>query len=280
MHDKPSDVLRKKKDASIQVACRLVKDGLAHGVVSAGNSGATMACGMFVLGRVDGVARPALASVMPSEKRPFVLVDVGANMDAKPHHLFQFGILADVFARTVLGYGNPRVGLLSIGEEAGKGNTLVRETYDLLSESTLHFKGNIEGRDVFGGECDIVVCDGFIGNVVLKLSEGLSMTLSRMLKRELTRDFISTLGTMLAGGALKRFKRTIDYAEYGGAPVLGLKSIVIVCHGASSIKAIRSATIMAHTFVANKAMDLLASELAENIELTSSHPRHKRMAEQ
>jgi glycerol-3-phosphate acyltransferase PlsX len=268
MEDKPSDVLRRKKDSSIHVSCRLVKEGRADGVVSAGNTGATLACGIFILGRVKGVDRPALASILPTEKRPVILLDVGANVDAKAHHLFQFALMADCLARTVLGYENPSVGLMSIGEEEGKGNVQVKEAYDLLRQSSLNFVGNVEGRDIFKGELDILVCDGFVGNVALKLSEGLASSMANILKRELKRTLLSTLGTMLAMGALKRFKRLLDYAEYGGAPILGLESIAIVCHGASNEKAIKNAVVMAARFVGNQANQLLIKALSENKDLT------------
>lgn len=268
MEDKPSEILRRKKDSSIHVACRLVKEGRADGVVSAGNSGATLACGMFVLGRIEGVERPALASFLPTEKKPMVLIDVGANVDAKPFHLFQFGLMADVLAKTVLGYEKPRVGILSIGEEEGKGNLQVKEAYDIFRKSSLNFMGNVEGRDIFTGEVDVVVCDGFVGNVALKLSEGLASSMGRMLKGELTRGILSKLGTILAIGALKRFKRLTDYAEYGGAPLLGLTGIVIVCHGKSNVKAISSAVEMAGTFVENDANGRLVRALSRNEELT------------
>lgn len=268
MEDKPSEILRRKKDSSIHVACRLVKEGKADGVVSAGNSGATLACGMFVLGRIEGVERPALASILPTEKKPMVLIDVGANVDAKPFHLFQFGLMADVLAKTVLGYEKPRVGILSIGEEEGKGNIQVKEAYDIFRQSSLNFVGNVEGRDIFIGEVDVVVCDGFVGNVALKLSEGLASSMGRMLKGELTRGILSKLGTVLAIGALKRFKRLTDYAEYGGAPLLGLSGIVIVCHGSSNVKAIDSAVEMAGAFVENDANGRLVRALSRNEELT------------
>ncbi|MBI9080143.1 MAG: phosphate acyltransferase PlsX [Pseudodesulfovibrio sp.] len=262
MNDKPADALRRKKDSSIQVACRYVKSGEADGVVSAGNSGATVACGMFVLGRIKGVMRPALAGIMPTEKDPVVLIDVGANVDSKPLHLFQFGLMADVFARCVLGMKRPGVGLLSIGEEEGKGNAMVREAYDLLRDSQLRFIGNVEGRDIFTGDVDVVVCDGFVGNVALKLSEGLAQSMGRILKEELKSSWLSKLGTLLSLRAFKRFKKVVDYAEYGGAPLLGLKGIVVVCHGKSNELAIINAIRMASTSVRNKMHEHLAEGLA------------------
>lgn len=270
MREKPSEIIRRKKDTSIQVACRLVHDGQADGVVSAGHSGASVACGMFIMGRVAGVERPALASIMPTEKQPVILLDVGATVDCKPSHLFQFGLMGDAFARDVLGRENPRIGLLSIGEEEGKGNTQVKEAYDLLKQvSHIHFTGNIEGRDLFTGNVDVAVCDGFVGNVALKLSEGLGASLSRILKRELLHSgIIVKVGTVLAQSALKHFAKVVDYAEYGGAPLIGLQGIVIVCHGASNSKAIASATRMAALFVEKETNKRLVDAIRTNAELT------------
>lgn len=267
MQDKPSETLRRKKSSSIQVAFRLVKEGRADGVVSAGNSGATLACGMFILGRIEGIDRPALAGILPTEKKHMVLIDVGANVDCKPHNLVQFALMADVLARCVLGVPKPRVGLMSIGEEEGKGNYQVKLVFDLLRKSSLHFVGNVEGRAVFTGDVDVVVCDGFVGNVVLKLSEGLAVSLGRLLKRELLGGFWSRCGSAFAKGALRRFAQRIDYAEYGGAPLLGLKGIALVCHGSSSPKALASAIHMAATFVRNRSNEQLLQELSANSDL-------------
>ena len=253
MNEKPSDILRRKKNASIQVACRLVKDGKADAVVSAGHSGATVACGMFIMGRLPGVERPALAALLPTEKNPVVVLDAGANVDCRPYHLFQFGLMGDAFARDLLGYAAPRVSLLSIGEEEGKGNSQVKEAYELLKlAQNLNFVGNAEGRDIFTGDIDVVVCDGFVGNVVVKMSEGLA----------------SALGGMLAKGAFKKFATTIDYAEYGGAPLLGLQGLAIVCHGRSSARAMQNAIKMAGTFVRKGTNDRLAETILANEELT------------
>lgn len=270
MDEKPSDILRRKKDASIQVACRLVKDGVADGVVSAGHSGASVACGMFIMGRIPGVERPALASLLPTEKEPIILLDVGATVDCKPHHIFQFGLMGNAFAQDLLGKESPRVGLLSIGEEEGKGNSQVKEAYDLLKlAKNLNFAGNIEGRDLFTGDVDVAVCDGFVGNVALKLSEGLGSSLSRVLKRELLNSgLMPKLGTVLAKSALRRFAKVVDYAEYGGAPLLGLGGISIVCHGRSNSKAICSATRMAVLFVEKHTNQRLVEAISANEELT------------
>ena len=270
MDEKPSDILRRKKNASIQVACRLVRDGAAQGVVSAGHSGASVACGMFIMGRIPGVERPALASLLPTEKEPVVLLDVGATVDCKPYNIFQFGLMGDAFARDILNKESPRVGLLSIGEEEGKGNSQVKEAYELFKMAqNLNFSGNIEGRDLFTGEMDVAVCDGFVGNVALKLSEGLGLSLSRVLKRELLNSgFLPKLGSLLAKSAFRRFAKVVDYAEYGGAPLLGLQNISIVCHGRSNAKAICNATRMAPLFVEKEPNKRLMETICANEELT------------
>ena len=270
MDEKPSDILRRKKNASIQVACRLVRDGAAQGVVSAGHSGASVACGMFIMGRIPGVERPALASLLPTEKEPVVLLDVGATVDCKPYNIFQFGLMGDAFARDILNKESPRVGRLSIGEEEGKGNSQVKEAYELFKMAqNLNFSGNIEGRDLFTGEMDVAVCDGFVGNVALKLSEGLGLSLSRVLKRELLNSgFLPKLGSLLAKSAFRRFAKVVDYAEYGGAPLLGLQNISIVCHGRSNAKAICNATRMATLFVEKETNKRLMETICANEELT------------
>ena len=270
MDEKPSDILRRKKNASIQVACRLVRDGAAQGVVSAGHSGASVACGMFIMGRIPGVERPALASLLPTEKEPVVLLDVGATVDCKPYNIFQFGLMGDAFARDILNKESPRVGLLSIGEEEGKGNSQVKEAYELFKMAqNLNFSGNIEGRDLFTGEMDVAVCDGFVGIVALKLSEGLGLSLSRVLKRELLNSgFLPKLGSLLAKSAFRRFAKVVDYAEYGGAPLLGLQNISIVCHGRSNAKAICNATRMATLFVEKETNKRLMETICANEELT------------
>jgi len=270
MEEKPSEALRRKRDSSIQVACNLVREGNADGVISAGHSGATLACAMFTIGRAPGVERPALATFMPTERSHTVIIDVGANVDCKPFHLLQFGVMASVLAQTMLGRENPAVALLSNGEESGKGNHLVKETFDLLRRSSLNFVGNIEGRDLFTGNVDVVVCDGFVGNVVVKQAEGLASSLGRLLKGELRRGFFGKIGTMLALNALKRFSRLVDYAEYGGAPLLGLKGICLICHGASNSKAISSAVRMAARFVEMEANSHLSKAVARNIDVAGS----------
>jgi glycerol-3-phosphate acyltransferase PlsX len=264
MHDKPTEALRKKKDSSIQVACNLIRDGQADGLISAGNTGVVLTSSLFTLGRLEGVDRPALATILPTERTPCVLIDAGANVDCKAFNLLQFGIMADVMARVLLHIQAPKVAILSNGEEEGKGNQLAKEAFELFKHSSLDFVGNVEGRDLFTGEVDVVVCDGFVGNVAIKLGEGLASSLGRLLKGELRRGFFAKIGTTLALSALKRFSRLMDYAEYGGAPLLGLQGTVIVSHGASNLKAIANAVDMAGTLVRLEAADLLKAGLAAN----------------
>jgi len=241
MDDSASVTLRKKKDASVRVATELVKSGEAVAVISAGHTGAAMATAFFVLGTVKGVDRPAIAALMPTVSGFSILLDVGANVDCKPYHLLQFALMGDVFASKTHGISKPRVGLLSIGEEDTKGNELTREAFKLLKASTLNFIGNVEGRDVFNGKVDIVVCDGFIGNVALKISEGLADAMTSLLKKEIEDHISGQVGYMLLRPAFKKFKKRIDYTEYGGAPLLGINGICIVSHGSSSAKAIKNA---------------------------------------
>ncbi len=271
MNEKPSDILRQKKDSSIQVACRLVKDGEAHAVISAGHSGACVACGMFIIGRISGVERPCLATIMPSKTTPRLLLDVGANVECKPYHLFQFGLMGAAFAKDILEYDEPRVGILSIGEEEGKGTSTVKEAYELLkAANNLNFVGNVEGRDIFIGDVDVVVCDGFVGNIALKLSEGLAFSLTHVLKKELMGNgLLPKIGAYLAKKAFVKFRKKIDYAEYGGAPLLGLKGISFVCHGSSNVRAIESAVLMANTYIEKDTHNKLVNSLKENEELTS-----------
>lgn len=278
MTETPSEALRRKKDSSIQVACNLVRDGEADGVISAGHSGATLACAMFTIGRAPGVERPALATFMPTEHAHCIIIDVGANVDCKPFHLLQFGIMASVLAETMLGRDNPKVALLSNGEEPGKGNHVVKDAFELLRASSLNFVGNIEGRDLFVGDVDVVVCDGFVGNVVVKQAEGLATSLGRLLKGELRRGFFGKIGTMLALNALKRFSRLVDYAEYGGAPLLGLNGICLICHGASNSKAMASAVRMAARFVEMEANAHLTRAVAANIDVAG--PRRQAAGDQ
>jgi glycerol-3-phosphate acyltransferase PlsX len=245
MAESPSLALRRKRDSSLRIAAELVRDGKAAAFISAGNTGAAMAISMFVVGVLRGIDRPAIAAVLPSLRGFTVLIDAGANVTPKPWHLFQFAIMGNVYARDILGLERPRVGLLSVGEEEGKGNDLTREAYDLLKESRLNFIGNIEGRDIYNGQCDVVVTDGFTGNVALKISESLAEMVGAMIREELTRDLRSKLGAALAVPAFDRFRRRVDYTEMGGAPLLGIDGAAIICHGASPVKAIKNAVRVA-----------------------------------
>jgi glycerol-3-phosphate acyltransferase PlsX len=245
MAESPSLALRRKRDSSLRVAAELVRDGKAAAFISAGNTGAALAISMFVVGVLRGIDRPAIAAVLPSLRGFTVLIDAGANVAPKPWHLFQFAIMGHVYARDILGLERPRVGLLSVGEEEGKGNDLTREAYDLLKESRLNFIGNIEGRDIYNGSCDVIVTDGFTGNVALKISESLAEMVGAMIKEELTRDFRSKLGAKLSLPAFARFRRRVDYTEMGGAPLLGIDGAAIICHGASPVKAIKNAVRVA-----------------------------------
>ena len=271
MTDKPSEVVRGKRDSSMHVACKLVRQGEADAFISAGNSGVAYACGMFIIGRIPGVERPALASLMPTEKSPMLLLDVGANAECRPHHLFQFAVMGSTFVKDILGYEDPRVALLSNGEEEGKGNPLVKDSYELLKQAShLNFVGNAEGSDLFTGDVDVVVCDGFVGNVALKLSEGLARSIRHLLKRELTSNgILPRVGAALSMPAFKSFKKIVDYAEYGGAPLLGLKGIAIVCHGKSNEKAICSAMKLANSYISKGTQQRLVEAISANEELSS-----------
>jgi phosphate acyltransferase len=238
MAESPSHAVRRKRDSSLRVCAELVRDGKAAAFVSAGNTGAAMAISMFVVGVLRGIDRPAIAAVLPNLKRFTVLLDGGANVEPKPWHLFQFAVMGHVYARDILGLENPRVGLLSVGEEEGKGNELTRVAYEQLKESSLNFVGNVEGRDIYNGACDVVVTDGFTGNVAIKISESLVEMLQAMIREELTRDLRSKVGAALALPAFKRLRRRVDYTEMGGAPLLGIDGAAIICHGASPPKAI------------------------------------------
>lgn len=263
MHDSASDAVRKKKDSSIRVAFELVKQGRADAVVSTGNSGATMAAGMFVLKRINGIDRPAIATVVPNLKDETLILDVGGNVDCKPQHLVQFALMGSVYASQMLGKGAPRVSLLSNGEEDTKGNELTREANQALKKTSLNYIGYTEGRDIYNGRVDVVVCDGFVGNVVLKVSEGLAEAIGTMLRNEFSARFWSRIGYLLAKPALQAFRRKVDYAEYGGAPLLGIEGTAMICHGSSSPRAIMNAIKMAHDNVQRQVNKKLTERLGE-----------------
>jgi len=252
MGEPPSLALRRKKDSSIRVACRLVKEGGASGVVSAGSTGAVMVASKIVLGAIEGVDRPALAIVLPTRTGRMVLLDVGANVDCKPHHFRQFAVMGELYARLVLGIPRPKVGLLSVGEEEGKGNETTREVFRVLKDTSLNFIGNVEGNHVYSGEVDVIVTDGFTGNVSLKVAESIAANLEEMLRREVAASPRAKMGAWLLRPALRAIQKQIDYQEYGGAPLLGARECVIICHGRSSPKAIKNAVRVAKEFVANR----------------------------
>ena len=278
MHDSASDAVRKKRNSSVRLAFDLVKDGKACAAVSAGNSGATMAAGMFVLKRISGIERPAIAQIFPTLKGKTLVLDVGGNVDCKPIHLAQFAIMGEVYARYAMGISNPSVGLLSNGEEDSKGNDLTRETNTLLRATSLNYSGYVEGRDIFKGSVDVVVCDGFVGNVVLKLSEGLSDAAGKMLKGEILKSWVSKLGYLFVRGAFNRFKKIVDYAEYGGAPLLGINGVGMICHGGSNIKAIKNAIRFAHEYAKSGVTEHVAEMLSENAVVNSQRDNQKTQA--
>lgn len=263
MDDSPVDAVRRKKESTIMVGFDLVKNGEADAVVSAGNSGATMAAAIRKLGRLPGVSRPGIASFFPTLKKPVMLMDIGANVDCRPQHLYQFAVMASSCSQLLLNHDRPRIGLLSNGAETGKGNALVKETYELLKQSPLHFIGNVEGRDVYRGDVDVVVCDGFVGNISLKISEGLAEAAMQMLKREIMKTWRAKLGYLLIRDALAGFKKQVDYAEYGGAPLLGIDGTGIICHGASNAVAIRNAIEVAANMVRNRINEAIVQALGE-----------------
>jgi len=263
MDEYPVDAIRRKKDSSIMVAFEMARQGKVEAVVSAGNSGATLAAALRKLGRIKNVARPGIASMFPTLKKPVVLMDIGANVDCRPLHLFQFAVMASAFS-TIYSKERPKVGLLSIGEESGKGNTLVKESHELLKSSSLNFIGNVEGREVYKGDVDVIVCDGFVGNNILKVSEGLAEAAMQMLRDEITKSIFAKIGYLLARPAFKRFKKRVDYAEYGGAPLLGINGVGIVCHGKSSAQAIKNAILEAVKVVENGVNNRILRDLSAN----------------
>ena len=241
MHDSPSKVLRSKRKSSMKIGLDLVKEGTASAFLSAGNTGAVLAYSTIILRPLKGVDRPAIAIQLPTLKGDAILLDAGANVDCKTNQLFQFGIMGHVFAEYILGKKNPLVGLLSIGEEDGKGNEIVKEAFQMLKASHINFIGNVEGKEVYRGNADVIVCDGFTGNVALKISESLAEMIGSNLKRLFKSNWLSKLGYLLIKPKLDEFKKKVDYSETGGAPLLGVNGVVIIAHGSSSPKAIKNA---------------------------------------
>jgi glycerol-3-phosphate acyltransferase PlsX len=267
MLDSPATVFRRKKDSSIRVANELVKAGEAVAVISAGHTGAAMTTSLFVLGMVEGVERPAIATIMPTMRGGCVVLDVGANVDCRPSHLLQFAVMGEVFAKNLLKNPNPRVGLLSIGEEATKGNELTKEAFKLLKETNLNFIGNVEGRDVMAGTADVIVCDGFIGNVVLKTAEAVAEAVGKMIRENIGGNIVRKAGYLLMRPAFEALKSKMDYAEYGGAPFLGVNGISIIGHGRSSARAIKNAIRVALEFAKNDVNRHIHDDIVQNMEL-------------
>ncbi|MGA2421176.1 MAG: phosphate acyltransferase PlsX [Candidatus Acidiferrum sp.] len=263
MDDHPAQAFRRKKDSSVHVATRLVREAKADGLVSAGNTGAVMTVAKFLLGTLESVDRVALAAPFPNAKGGVsVLLDVGANVDSRPEHLVQFAIMGEVYYRATFGHRRPRVGLLSVGAEEIKGNELTREVYTRLKKSPVHFVGNVEGGDLFSGDVDVIVCDGFIGNVALKICEGLAVSIFDLLKKSLKSSLVSQVGAILSQGAFKGLKKTIDYTEYGGAPLLGVRGVCVIGHGRSNASAVKNAIRVAAGLARARSNEKIEQELS------------------
>lgn len=260
--DEPVRAVRRKKSASMVVAGRLVKDKEADAMLSAGNTGALMATGLLVVGRLEGIERPALAPMMPTMDDVGVLaLDLGANMDAKPEHLLQYAIMGSLYRAKVHGMDKPRIGLLNVGTEAKKGNETTKAAYDLLAEAPIHFIGNVESRDVLNRNCDVLICDGFAGNIMLKAMEGAAGSIFTALKDAFGQSVMTKLAAAIMLPRLKALKKKMDYKEHGGAPLLGLDGLVVKCHGSSDVVAVKNAIRQARIAIQNKLVDSIAAEI-------------------
>jgi len=275
MDDKAVQAVRAKRDSSMRVGLRLVREGKADAFITAGNTGAAMATAKMVLGGLPGVDRPALVAIIPTALRTVTaLLDVGANVDCKPHNLEQFAVMGEIYFRSMFGTARPRVGLLSIGEEEGKGNELTRESFQLLKQLPLNFIGNVEGRDIYNGKVDVIVADGFVGNVALKTSEGVVNLVRATLKETLAETITRQVGYLLSRSAFSDFKKRLDHTEYGGAPLLGVKGACFSTHGSSNANAIKNAVRVASEFVerritANIEKELAALHLPDAVEMSA-----------
>ena len=261
MDEAPAAAIRKKRDSSIGRAIELVKNGEADAMVSAGHSGVVMATALLFLRTSPGVDRPAIATIMPTLKAPFVLIDAGANLHCKPENLYQFGLMGSAYCSAIFGRTEPKVALLSIGEEEMKGNELTKESFKLLKKADINFIGNVDGKDIFTGIADVIVCDGFTGNVVLKISEGLADAIVKILKREIAERSVGRIAYLLMKSALISFKKKTDYDEYGGAPLLGINGTCIISHGRSTAKAIKNALRVAADFSEKRVYEVIASKI-------------------
>ncbi|AHD06002.1 phosphate acyltransferase PlsX [Paenibacillus larvae] len=260
--DEPVRAVRRKKDASMVVAGRLVKEKQAEAMISAGNTGALMTTGLLVIGRIPGIERPGLAPMIPTLNGKGVLaLDLGANMDAEPEHLLQYGIMGSIYRNKVHGLEKPRIGLLNVGTEAKKGNELTKAAYELLEQASIHFVGNVESREILQAECDIIVCDGFAGNIMLKTLEGAASAIFSMLKTEFTKSLATKLAASVLKPGLKQFKNKLDYTEHGAAPLLGINGLVLKSHGSSDAKAIKNAVRQARTALQRDLVGAIVSEI-------------------
>jgi phosphate acyltransferase len=262
MEEPAASALRRKPRASVRLAAEAVRDGAAEAFFSAGHTGASVVAALGAFGRLPGVDRPALATIIPTRGQPAVLLDSGATVECRPQYLMQFAVMGAAYARVALGCRSPRVGLLSVGEEESKGNDLTREAHQLLKTAPVNFVGNVEGRDVYAGHADVIVCDGFTGNVTLKISEGLVETVQQLLHDELTATFGTRVGYLLSRQAYRRFRKRVDSAEYGGAPLVGVNGLCLIGHGRSSAKAVRNAVAMAARFVSQDLIEKLSRDVA------------------
>ena len=265
MHESPAQMARKKRDSSIWVATELVKTREADAIVSAGNTGASMVASFFLLGVIKGVERPAIATSLPTLTGTAIMLDVGANVDCEAAHLMQFALMGNEYGKYLFGKTNPRIGLLSIGEEDSKGNEVTKEAFALLKASPINFIGNVEGRDVYSGAADVIVCDGFIGNVALKISEGVADTIKKLLMKEIAGSRLGRLAYLFLAGPLMRLRRRIDYAEFGGAPLLGVNGVCMICHGRSSAKAIKNAIARAKGLAESRLHELIQRDIEESL---------------
>lgn len=270
--DAPVRAIRAKKDSSMVVGINMVKNGEGDIFISAGNTGALMAGGLFILGRIQGIDRPAIACTYPilMADHPAIIVDAGANSECKPNNLLEFGVMGSIYMEKVIGISNPRVGLVNIGTEEAKGSTLTKAAYDLISKSSVNFVGNVEARELPAGVCDVIVCDGFVGNVILKLSEGLAWNILKLLKKKFTDGGRAKMGALMLSGKFKELKGEFDYSEYGGAPILGVKGSIVKMHGSSNANAVKNTILKAIPYVNNNVVQIIQNSVEELEEITIS----------
>lgn len=269
--DAPVKAVRTKTESSLVKGITLIKEGKGDLFISAGNTGAIMAGGLFILGRIPGIDRPAIAATYPiMGKGISLLVDTGANSECKPNNLLEFATMGSIYMESVLGFKNPTVGLVNIGIEETKGTTVIKAAYELLKKSSVNFIGNVEAREIPKGACDVIVCDGFVGNVIIKLSEGLAWNIFKLIKTKFTEDTVSKLGALLLSGKLKELKKAFDYSEYGGAPILGVKGALIKIHGSSNANAVKNAILKGIPYVENNVVQVIQNSVLELEEIVTS----------